>query len=382
MNRMDDHYLNATPVSVTAMKEIIKTFYKSVESRKRTIALVGESGIGKNTIISEACKELGVDELWFPAKGILPEDIRGIPMAEDVGGEKTYVFKMMQYIAPAFDPSFKGIIHLDEFAQASKDVQAMLYMLLYDRRIDDKKLSDGAMVIVSMNPPQESEYMLSRIQKAAQERLLFFKLTSSVSEWAEWAKANNLDFRIISFVTEHPQVMKENSGRRFHMLSDVMKAFGQDIPDHITLRAIAQSVLDVDSASLFVDFMEQLNEVNVVKLIKGDKNEFEKLKNNGRNSRIYTRIQVSTVHALRSDNIEQVLGYNATTKDKVIGEVAKNIVKMLDIIKEDGLEIVVAFVKSLLKNNVDPAVLSKIDEEIEKSDDLAKALHEALDATI
>jgi len=382
MNRMDDHYLNATPVSVTAMKEIIKTFYKSAESRKRTIALVGESGIGKNTIISEACKELGVDELWFPAKGILPEDIRGIPMVENVGGEKTYVFKMMQYIAPAFDQSFKGIIHLDEFAQASKDVQAMLYMLLYDRRIDDKKLSDGAMVIVSMNPPQESEYMLSRIQKAAQERLLFFKLTSSVSEWAEWAKTNNLDFRIISFVTEHPQVMKENSGRRFHMLSDVMKAFGQDIPDHITLRAIAQSALDVDSASLFVDFMEQLNEVNVVKLIKGDKNEFEKLKNNGRNSRVYTRIQVSAVHALRSDNIEQVLGYNATTKDKVIGEAAKNIVKMLDIIKEDGLEIVVAFVKSLLKNNVDPAVLGKIDEEIEKSDDLARALHEALDATI
>jgi len=377
MDRMDEHYLNAVPVTVSKMKEIIKSLYKSPEARKRTIALIGESGIGKNTIINEAAKELGIKELWFPAKGILPEDIRGIPMVEEVEGEKRYVFKMLDYIKPAFDPAFKGIVHIDEFAQAPKDVQTMLYMLLYDRRIDNNYLSDGAMVICSMNPVQESEYMLSRIQKAAQERLSYFKLTSSVSEWVEWAEKNKVDFRVISFVSENPDVMKKNSGRRFHLLSDLMK--GIDETDHVVLRAIAQSAIDIDSASRFTTYIEELNEVNAVRLLKGDQAEFEKLENRTAGSKLYTRLQISATHALREDNIKSVFGITGSNKDKVLESIATNLVRCLDILAQDGLEIVVSFLKTLLKNSIPTEFHDVLDQKLEENDKLREALKQVLD---
>lgn len=377
MDRMDEHYLNATPVTVTKMKEIVKSLYKNPYSRKRTIALIGESSIGKNTLISEAAKELGIEELWFPAKGVLPEDIRGIPMVEEVDGEKRYVFKLLEYIRPAFNKDFKGIVHIDEFAQASKDVQAMLYVLLYDRRVDNNYLSDGAMVICSMNPVQESEYMLSRIQKAAQERMLFFKVTSSVSEWIEWAKKNDIDFRVISFVSENPDVMDANKGRRLHMLSDMLK--GIDESDHVALRAIAQSAIDVNSASRFVSYIEELNEVNVVRLLRGDEKEFAKLSQSSASSKLYSRLQVSAVHALKSENIDKVFDVRKDKKAEDYAAIASNMVRLLDKLAADGLEIVISFLKALLKNTVHHQFMNILDEKIEENENLREALIRVLE---
>lgn len=376
MDRMDEHYLNATPVTVSKMKEIIKSLYKSPMARKRAIALVGESSIGKNFIIRQAAEELGVQELWFPSKGILPEDVRGIPIVEDVNGEKRYRFKLLEYIRPAFDKKFKGILHIDEFAQASKDVQAMLYMLLYDRRIDEYYLSDDVMVICSMNPTQEAEYMLSRIQKAAQERLVLFKVVSSVSDWLEWANKNDIDYRVISFVSENPDTMEKNKGRRLHMLSDMLK--GVDENDHIMLRAIAQGCLDIDAASRFVAYFEELSEVNAVRLLKGDEAEFERLRNHASSTKLYSRLLTSTVHALKESNVETVFGITKENREKMYNSIAKNMVRMLDILANEGLEIVVTFIKSLTINDIARPLLDAIDAMIEDKPDLRDALMKVL----
>ncbi len=375
IDRFESHYQYANGVTVEQMGSILTSLYKNPLARRRTVCMVGESGIGKNAIIEQSVFKMGISLLWFSGKGVLAEDIRGIPIKVDTKDGTKYKFILMEYLEPAFNKSFEGIIHIDEYAQASKDVQAMFYTMFYDRRIDNYFLSDKAMIVCSMNPTSDTSYMLNKIQKAAQERMLIFKVNAEVGEWLEWAEHNNIDYRIISFVREYSEVFKTNYGRRLHMLSDAINAFDSNI-DQTTLKAIAQSALDIESASKFYTYMQELNDISGSKLLSGDKNEFEKFKNRPNKAVVFAKIQASLIHAL--------VNYKTLLKLPE-EEVAANVLKISNILRQDGLEMTVALLKAILTHaqkgkNIPRVIVEALDEEIKKPEfaDLLEKLSEAL----
>lgn len=299
--RMDAVWESAVVSSITMMKKVIARAYENPESRKWAICMIGESGIGKNQLQEQLAAELGIEYMWFSCKGLAPEDLRGFPMpVRKLNGEKyagdmegltkllydyyhrdpVYCFQTLEYLEKAFDPNFKGIIHFDELAQASKEVQEILYSLFYDRRIDNKKLSDGALIVISMNPPQMSEYMLSKLSKALVDRLALFKVVSTAEEWLRWADSNKVHSSLLSFVKTMPQVYERNKGRRLKHLSDMLYTF-TDVTDESVrdeLKVIVNSCIDLDSASSFAKHLREIFEISGVQILAGDKVQFKKLK--------------------------------------------------------------------------------------------------------
>lgn len=317
--RMDAIWESAICANITMMKNVITRSYSSDIARKWAICMIGESGIGKNQLQEQVTSDLGIDYLWFSCKGLAPEDLRGFPMpvrklngetyAGDMNGlvnlmhdyyhkEPVYRFQTLEYLEKAFNPGFKGIIHFDELAQASKEVQEVLYSLFYDRRIDDRKLSDGALIVISMNPPQVSDYMIAKLSKALVDRLALYKVVSTADEWLRWAKDNNVHPSLYSFVVSSPQTYERNKGRRLKHLSDMLYTFTDLTNENAReeLRVIVNSCIDVDSAASFAKHLREIYEVSGVGILAGDKAQFKRLK-----SMLEKNSKAVQMHKIQSD---------------------------------------------------------------------------------
>jgi len=245
-------------VTVTDMKQILKDTYANELCRKWTIDLIGESGIGKSWIIEQVAKELEIGFLRLVGTGLESVDVRGFPMpvrklhsngyqkddvakvmADYYSTEPVYKFQLLETLQKAFSPDWSGILMLDEFAQASKEVQDVFFQIIYDRRMDEKVLSPGVMVVTAMNPPNLNEYMLSKISKAALDRLEMYIIDPSATEWVKWARSYGIDGRVVEFITEHPNVYDKNKGRRLHNLADKMSMY-----QNLETKVVGEEVVD------------------------------------------------------------------------------------------------------------------------------------------
>jgi len=385
MSRMDALWNFGVPATITQIKNIIKMKIAGEESKRWPIWLIGESGIGKNHLQEQVCKELGIEYLWFPCKGLAPEDIRGFPMpvrklngdgktkeeyVADAQGlvslmydyyhrEPVYKFQQLEYLMKAFTPGWKGIIHFDEFAQATKEVQEILYMLFYDRRLDDRHLSDDALIISSMNPPQVNDYMLAKIGKAAQDRPSIFKIEATAKEWIQWAKQSGIHDTLISFVTEHPTVYDRNKGRALHRFSDDLKMFGDLDPTNIPveLKIIAHSDIDIESADKFVKYVKEVFEISGVQLLQGDKSMFAKLKkmlkSDAKSVHLY-RVQQEMLRAMEEPEtyLKDVWKKNSGDAAKAWDEVSDKVVDYIKLLQDGDMDSAVGLLKEITKMNL------------------------------
>jgi len=378
LSRIDAVWYHATAVSVNQMKNILKMQYVHEPTRKWANWLIGESGIGKNHLQEQCAEELGIEYLWFPCKGIQPEDLRGFPAlvrklegngySDDMAGiknllyeyykkEPTYNFVQLQYLQKAFDPNWKGIIHLDEFAQASKEVQEMIYMLFYDRRLDDQFLSDGAMLIASMNPPQVNDYMLSKIGKASQDRTAIYKIEAVPSEWITWAKAHGVNASLVDFVSDHPFVFNNNKGRRLAHFSDMLNNMFPAIdPNNIPfeLKAVAHACLRIDDADLFAKYIKDVFEISGIQILAGDKKAFKKLEKmiNSKEKSVHLyRIQQEMIRGMQDPGAymaDMVNGMKGKMED-VWEAVAGNTIEYIKLLRKTDLDSAVGLLKEVTR---------------------------------
>jgi len=370
MSRMDQLAKYGIGATVEQAKNILRMKYNSELARKWCVWLVGESGIGKNHLQEQLAEELSIEYLWFPCKGVAPEDIRGFPMpvrklnGEEAGKtysgdlqglvdltydyyhkEPIYKFQLLEYLEKAFDPNWKGIIHFDEFPQASKEVQEILYMFFYDRRLDDKKLSDGALIVASMNPPSMNEYMLAKIGKAAQDRPSILYVEGSAKEWINWARHNGINATLIDFITQHPSVFDVNKGRALHRFSDDLSMFGTLDPSALPpeLKIIAYSDIDVESANKFAKFVQELFDISGVSLLLGEKQQFSKLKkmlkSESKSVHLYS-VQQEMLSALEEPEtyLKDLWKKNKGDASKSWDEVSERVVEYIKLLKGTSSE--------------------------------------------
>lgn len=380
MSRMDAIYHYGTPATITQMKNILRVQYSNDNAREWATWLIGESGIGKNHLQEQLAEELGIEYLWFPCKGIQPEDLRGFPaLVRKLNGneykegmegikdllhdyyskEPNYEFVQLKYLQKAFDPNWKGIIHFDEFPQASKEVQEMLYMFFYDRRLDDQYLSRGAMIIASMNPPQVNDYMLSKISKAAQDRPAIYVLSPSSKEWIEWAKKNNVHPTLVDFVADHPQVYDNNKGRRLKHFSDLLYLYPLDDPEKIPveLKIVAYATIRIDDADVFAKYLKDVFEISGIALLMGDKKSFKKLdkmiKGGEKAVHLY-RINQEMIRGISDPAayMKDIMNKNNGDLDKVWDIVSENFISYLKLLKYDDMDSAVGVLKEITRMNI------------------------------
>ncbi|MFI7464519.1 ATP-binding protein [Nonomuraea sp. NPDC049646] len=216
----------------------------------RPVFLWGAPGIGKSSLVREFAGSLGLDCVTLLGTQLAPEDLIGVP--ELVGGRSR--FAPPESIAR--DEPY--CLFLDELNASAPEVQKAFYSLILDRRIGTYELPAGSVVIGAGN--WATDNALARpMASALINRLVHVHLRASADDWLKWAAAAGIHPWIVDYLVQRPDHLWSpppkteepfSSPRAWHMLSDVLTSYGDDVGDE-TLAMLAFGTLTTAHASAF-----------------------------------------------------------------------------------------------------------------------------------
>ncbi len=132
------------------------------------ILLEGLPGLGKTELVKGLAKSLGLESRRVQfTPDLLPGDITGNPLLQDIDGRRQFVFQR--------GPIFTNILLADEINRASPKTQSALLEAMQERRVsaggDTHTLPDPFFVLATQNPIElEGTYPLPEAQL---DRFLF-----------------------------------------------------------------------------------------------------------------------------------------------------------------------------------------------------------------
>ncbi len=216
----------------------------------RPVFLWGAPGIGKSSLVRQFAGSLGLECVTLLGTQLAPEDLIGVP--ELAGGKSR--FAPPETIAR--DEPY--CLFLDELNASPPEVQKAFYSLILDRRIGAYELPEGSVVIGAGN--RATDNALARpMASALVNRLVHVHLRASADDWLAWAAGSGIHPWVLQYLVQRPDHLWSpppkteepfSSPRAWHMLSDVIHSYGDDIDDE-TLAVLAFGTLTRNHASAF-----------------------------------------------------------------------------------------------------------------------------------
>lgn len=228
---------------------------------RRAVYLWGPPGTGKTSLVTQACQRLGLKVLDLRAVLLDPVDLRGLPVPN---GE------VVHWKPPAFLPrkgqdNGKGVIFVDELAQAPSAVQAAFLQGILDHRIGETEL-DPHWTWVAASNRQEDRAGTHRLISPLLNRFLHLDLDVSNEDWQSWAAQTGIMPEVRSFLHFRPALLfdfKPEKGdrafptpRSWSFVSDVLPA----TPGLLLHPVVAGCVGDGPAAE-FIAFVQTYREL-------------------------------------------------------------------------------------------------------------------------
>lgn len=162
--------------------------------------MCSHAGLGKSTLARQIAKECNAEFIDVRlASDIDPIDMSGFPAI--VEGKATYIqFDMF----PTEDtPLPKGkagwVLMLDELSSCPRSIQTAAFKIILDRMVGQKKLHPKVRIIAAGNLATSNAHVNS-MSTALQSRMAHFEIVVSAPDWIDWARENQVDSRVISFI--------------------------------------------------------------------------------------------------------------------------------------------------------------------------------------
>ena len=172
--------------------QIIKSV-NALLDKNIAIFLWGSPGIGKSSIIKQIAKTNQMEFIDLRLSLLDPTDLKGIPFFDKEKHQAVWA-------APSFLPrEGEGILFLDELNSAPPTVQASAYQLILDRAIGEYTLPEGWKIVAAGNN-EDDHGITYKMPAPLANRFIHLQMDLDVDEWCEWAYANNIDYRIISYI--------------------------------------------------------------------------------------------------------------------------------------------------------------------------------------
>lgn len=228
---------------------------QTIGKKTTAIELVGESGIGKTSVILQLAQRLNMqcvklnlsqleelgDLIGYPLKEyemVLEEETRWVP--EDIMAAfslKGYVITgehRMGYSLPAWLPKEESpngiILLLDDYSRADpRFIQATMELIDRGQYIS-WSLPKNSTIIMSSNP-DNGDYSVSSLDNAQKTRYVSIDIEFDIKIWAKWAEENQLDSRLINFSLTYPEIFKHENGvqtvnaRSFETFANTISGF-------------------------------------------------------------------------------------------------------------------------------------------------------------
>ena len=202
-----------------------------------------------------------------------PIDFSGLPYIDDkTGSQKRALLDNLPT-----DKNSKGLLFLDEVAQATPALQNTIRQLTFEGRIGtDYVLPTGWKIILAGNHSTDragAQRILTHFQSAC----LTLELVPDTNEWLEWGYGNNINADILAFLTFQPQFLhqfdaKKEGGfpapRIWHQVSEMLTG---DLRRSL-IQPVLESYLGETVAREFETFCAFQNELeSPTKILKSPK---------------------------------------------------------------------------------------------------------------
>lgn len=189
-----------------------KTLIESIDNcvRNNIVPHVTSSpGEGKSDIIMQFANTYNLKLIHISLTQYQPEDLLGFPFKGNNGKTQFMPIEELPLETDELPKNKDGwLIFLDELDGSDGATQVAAQKLILDRKVGNTNLHENAVIISAGNRPEDKAFA-NELSTALKSRLAHFTLKLETNEWIEWANANNIDSRIISFINYKPDCLKQ-----------------------------------------------------------------------------------------------------------------------------------------------------------------------------
>lgn len=166
----------------------------------------GLHGVGKSSVVRQYCEENDLQFVDVRLGNMEVGDLIGLPdFTTDSKGNKTAT----KFMRPSWLPtSGKGIVFLDEFNRARRDVLQASFQFVLDRRIGTEYvLPEGWHIVVAGNPNTNDFITTDISDEALMSRFVHIKLSPTFDEWSSYMRKSSKDASVAAFFGEQPDLL-------------------------------------------------------------------------------------------------------------------------------------------------------------------------------
>lgn len=188
--------------------------------QKRTLCLVGESGIGKSPLVRQWVDSKGGYMKVFNFAHASREDMN-MPMIND-GGDAYGFLPAEMFLRLNHEAEEKGlaVLFIDEWNRGEEDMVNAMFTLNDERRFADIELHKDVMIVAAMNPSDQS-YRVNGAERdpAVRKRLCFVYVQPDIGHWLKYVEKTGWHPLVPKFVRASPVDFYDRGAR------DAGKAF-------------------------------------------------------------------------------------------------------------------------------------------------------------
>ena len=181
-------------------------------NKQASCMLWGQPGVGKSQLVQQFAHELSratgkkVNLKIVSLMLMTPPDMMGLPAkgTDPVTGEPTAQYTRPEMFQLDHSPDVYNILFLDELTQALPSIQACAYQICLDHRVGPHVLPDNTLVIAAGNRITDKSVAYT-MPAALKNRFRHFEIVSSLDDWKIWAYRNDIDNRIIGYLSNNPE---------------------------------------------------------------------------------------------------------------------------------------------------------------------------------
>lgn len=195
-------------MNLTQVQQALKIAWRLKQANKiqamPIFTLVGDTGIGKSSIMNEFFRELMETDFadFYETKYLAQVEVGDLIGMPDRSDDRSKTIWLKPDWWPRDDA--KGVLFFDELSDAKTDVRAAVMPMLLTGRLHQNKLSDNILIICAMNPVG-GEFGGYTFTRQFKDRLAFLKVQPQIDEWQAFANKINLPLYSKNMVAEQPE---------------------------------------------------------------------------------------------------------------------------------------------------------------------------------
>lgn len=195
---------HAFTITADQITDAVPVFHRS----KRVPLFVGPPGIAKTAFVREAALEMS----FTLGANVVVRELHLASMSEvDVRGYLIPTGDQAIFTKPEFwtavEASPNGILFLDEFPQATHEVQKAVAPLILEGRVGEHVLPPGWSVMLAGNGIDDGAGANSLLSHIVNRVTIINTLAPDVEVWSTWAAKQQLPFELIAFARFRPDAV-------------------------------------------------------------------------------------------------------------------------------------------------------------------------------